>query len=78
MYIYVYNNNKTNRVTLDDGGRAHMSWKEKNCYNNGWVYNVYICTYYVYSYINLRIESQHPLVMVQIIFGNCLFFIHPT
>lgn len=42
MYIYVYNNNKANRVTLDDGGRTHMSWKEKNCYNNDWVYNVCI------------------------------------
>jgi len=60
---------------------AHMSWKEKNCYNNAWVYiNVYVYVHVlcVYGYINLRIESQHPLVMVQIIFGNCLFFIHPT
>lgn len=45
-----------------------MSWKEKNCYNNAWVYNVYMYMSYVYGYINLRIESQHPLVMVQIIF----------
>lgn len=73
--IYVYNNNKTNHVTLDDGGRVDMLWK-KNCYNNAWVYNVHVL--YVYGYINLHIESQHPLVMVQIIFGNCLFFIHPT
>lgn len=78
-HIHVYNNNKTNHVTLDGGGRAHMSWKEKNCYNNAWVYNVYVGIRIIcIGYINLRIESQHPLVMVQIIFGNCLFFIHPT
>jgi len=52
--------------------------KKKNCYNNAWVYNVYVHVLCIYGYINLRIESQHPLVMVQIIFGNCLFFIHPT
>jgi len=54
--------------------------ERKNCYNNAWVYNVYVYVYVlcVYGYINLRIESQHPLVMIQIIFGNCLFFIHPT
>lgn len=50
----------------------HICHGKKNCYNNAWVYNVHVL--YVYGYINLRIESQHPLVMVQIIYLATVYF----